>query len=387
MSILRGDRQFYGLPAFFLYKLCGRMKTTMKHLSGQAWRWGLVTVSVMIFSGCDKPPMTSLETAKTRLAEAAKAGAIRYAEPTYRKAEQLVQSGWLEIARQNGRLGPLRDYKAADSILLLATVTADDAKAKTKDSIGRVSFIAQSGIDALKGEIESWTESVNGSLARYKLERFANAAELQRQVAQSLHKRGEYDEAITAVTKGNEALRQLSVLFADFTDSDTKRQSVWRNWVEETLNQSRASGGSAVIVDKAAHRTYLVRAGKLIKTYDCELGYNSAHQKLLSGDGATPEGKYQVVQVKIRSSKYYKALLLDYPNDNDRRRFAENKKMGIISSRARIGGLIEIHGDGGQGKDWTEGCVALTNKDMDHILDYVSNGTPVTIVRKSVSWP
>lgn len=331
--------------------------------------------------------MTSLDTAKARLAEAAKEGAIRYAEPVYRRAEQLVQSGWLEIARQNGRLGPLRDYKAADSILMLATVTADDAKAKTKDSISRASFIAKSGIDALQGEIASWTESVNGSLARYKLERYANAAELQHQVAQSLHKRGEYDEAVTAVTKGNEALRQLSVLFADFADSDAKRLSVWSKWVEETLSQSRAEGGYAVIVDKAAHRTYLVRAGKLTKTYDCELGYNSAHQKLLSGDGATPEGKYRVVQIKLRSSKYYKALLLDYPNDSDRRRFAENKRAGIISTRARIGGLIEIHGHGGQGKDWTEGCVALTDKDMDHLLQYVTNGTPVTIVRKSVTWP
>lgn len=337
--------------------------------------------------GCDKPPMTSLENAKARLAEAAKTGAVRYAQPTYRKAEQLVQSGWLEIARQNGRLGPLRDYKAADSILSLAVIAANDATAKTKDSIARVSYISKSGIEALQKEITDWTESVNGSLARYKLERFANAAELQRHVAQSLHNRGEYDDAITAVTKGNESLRQLSVLFADFADSDAKRLSVWRNWVEETLSQSRASGGYAVIVDKSAHRTYLVRAGKLIKSYDCELGYNSAHQKLLSGDGATPEGKYQVVQVKIRSSKYYKALLLDYPNDSDRRRFAENKNMGIISSRARIGGLIEIHGDGGKGRDWTEGCVALTNRDMDHILDYVTNGTPVTIVRKSTNWP
>jgi hypothetical protein len=387
MSILRGDRQFKRSPAFYLYKLSEGMKATIRHLLAPAGRWCVLAALGAMVAGCDKPPMTSLENAKTHLTEAAKAGAVRYAQPIYRKAEQLVQSGWLEIARQNGRLGPLRDYKAADSILSLAVLTADDAKARTKDSIDRVTFTSKSGIEALQNEINSWTESVNGSLARYKLERFANAAELQRHVAQSLHNRGEYDEAITAITKGNEVLRQLSVLFADFADSDAKRLAVWRNWVEETLSQSRASGGFAIIVDKAAHKTFLVRGGKLVRTYDCELGYNSAHQKLLSGDGATPEGKYQVVQVKVRSSKYYKALLLDYPNDLDRRRFAENKKMGIISSRARIGGLIEIHGDGGKGKDWTEGCVALNNKDMDHILDFVTNGTPVTIVRRSANWP
>lgn len=346
-----------------------------------------ITGAAVFLSGCDKPPTQSLDTAKAHLVEAAKAGAIRYAQPTYRIAEQLVQSGWLEIARQNGRLGPLRDYKAADSILSLAVLAADDAKARAKDSLDRAMFNSKFGLEGLRKELESWTQSVNGSLARYKLERFANAAELQLQVAQNLHTRGEYDEAIKAKTKGNEVLRQLSVLFADFADADAKRMSIWQSWVAETLAESRSTGGYALIVDKTAHRAYLVQAGRLIKSYNCELGYNSAHQKLLAGDGATPEGKYQVVQIKVRSSKYYKALLLDYPNDNDRRRFVENKRQGIISSRARIGGLIEIHGDGGKGNDWTEGCVALTNQDIDHILDHVTTGTPVTIVRRSANWP
>lgn len=346
-----------------------------------------VAAAVYILTRSDNPPVSALDAAKSKVAAAAKAGAIRYAQPVYRKAEQLVQQGWLEIAKQNGKVGAFRDYHAADSILAMASATADEAKTKTDDSISRASFISKSGIDALGKEIESWTESVNGSLARYKLERFTKIAHLQFTVAQSLHGKGEFDESIRAVTKGNEAIRQLSMLFADFVDADAQRMTIWRNWVNETVAQSEASGGYAVIVDKAAHKTYLIKAGRLIKTYDCELGYNSAHQKLLSGDGATPEGKYQVVQVKIRSSKYYKALLIDYPNDSDRRRFAENKRTGIISARARIGGLIEIHGDGGKGKDWTEGCVALTNKDMDHMLNYVGHGTPVTIVRRSANWP
>jgi L,D-peptidoglycan transpeptidase YkuD (ErfK/YbiS/YcfS/YnhG family) len=346
-----------------------------------------VLALVIVLAGCDKPPTQSLDNAKARLTDAGKAGAIRYAEPTYRKAEKLVQAGWLEIARQNGRLGPLRDYKAADSILALSILASQDAIAKVKDSLDRVSFKTRLGLEDLEKQIANWTESVNGSLARYKLERFANAAELQLNVAQNLHRRGEYDASLTAIAKGNETLRQLSVLSADFADADARRLSIWQSWIEETLANSRATGGYAVIVDKSAHKTYLIKSGRLVKSYNCELGYNSAHQKLLAGDGATPEGRYQVVQIKVRSSKYYKALLLDYPNDTDRRRFAENKRQGIISTRAHIGGLIEIHGDGGRGNDWTEGCVALTNRDMDHVLEFVTAGTPVTIVRKSSNWP
>ncbi len=79
-------------------------------------------------------------------------------------------------------------------------------------------------------------------------------------------------------------------------------------------------------------------------------------------------------------SKYYRALLLDYPNDADRERFAAAQRRGEIPRDARIGGLIEIHGEGGRGQNWTEGCVALSNRDIDDLFPRVSVGTPVTIV-------
>ena len=52
----------------------------------------------------------------------------------------------------------------------------------------------------------------------------------------------------------------------------------------------------------------------------------------------------------------------------------------MMSARARPGGLIEIHGEGGRGEDWTRGCVALSNRDMDDLFRRVAVGTPVTIV-------
>jgi L,D-peptidoglycan transpeptidase YkuD (ErfK/YbiS/YcfS/YnhG family) len=88
-----------------------------------------------------------------------------------------------------------------------------------------------------------------------------------------------------------------------------------------------------------------------------------------------------------RASKYYRALLLDFPNSADKQRFRENKSKGVISSRAGIGKNIEIHGSGSRNEDWTEGCVALSNADMDHLLRHVGAGTPVTIVRRSDQWP
>jgi murein L,D-transpeptidase YafK len=81
-----------------------------------------------------------------------------------------------------------------------------------------------------------------------------------------------------------------------------------------------------------------------------------------------------------RETKYYKALLLNYPNDQDRQRFQQEIKAKTLPRYARIGGLIEIHGGGGKGVNWTDGCIAFADRDMDSIYRTVPAGCPVTIV-------
>ena len=103
--------------------------------------------------------------------------------------------------------------------------------------------------------------------------------------------------------------------------------------------------------------------------------------KRSQGDRATPEGRYRIVKKKdVGQSIYHRALLLDYPNAEDRKRFAAAMKRGEIPRASAIGGLIEIHGDGGRGQNWTDGCVALRNSDMDELFARVPVGTRVTIV-------
>jgi lipoprotein-anchoring transpeptidase ErfK/SrfK len=168
-------------------------------------------------------------------------------------------------------------------------------------------------------------------------------------------------------------------LHARFSDPRLRRE--WQRVAEETIASSRETGGPAVIVDKLRRRLYVYIAGERVASFAAELGANGLRRKEHSGDSATPEGKYLVEQVKQgRQTKYYKALLVNYPNEQDQLRFWQGKQRGTIPARATIGGLIEIHGGGGDGRDWTDGCVALTNEDMDRLFDYTSVGTPVTIV-------
>jgi murein L,D-transpeptidase YafK len=121
--------------------------------------------------------------------------------------------------------------------------------------------------------------------------------------------------------------------------------------------------------------------GKPARWFEVELGYNGLERKLKSGDGATPEGLYRVVRRKGRGeTRYYKALLLDYPNAEDRQRFRVAKANGEVHRSTSIGSLIEVHGDGGRGTNWTDGCVAVTNEEMDYLFEKLPVGSPVVIV-------
>jgi lipoprotein-anchoring transpeptidase ErfK/SrfK len=163
---------------------------------------------------------------------------------------------------------------------------------------------------------------------------------------------------------------------------------VYKAWIEETINYSRSARCAVLIVYKLEHEMDLYDNGELIKTYNVELGHNSIDDKLRRGDGCTPEGMYYVSRkLDIGQSSYHRAFLINYPDDYDRGRFYQAKRTGEIPLQSSIGGDIEIHGRGGKGMDWTHGCVALKNWEIDELFPLIDagyewgSGTPVTIVK------
>ena len=142
----------------------------------------------------------------------------------------------------------------------------------------------------------------------------------------------------------------------------------------ETLVQA-----DEVIVLKHERKLYLMRQGEALKWFRIALGRYPIGQKTERGDGRTPEGIYRI-EGRDASSDYYRALWLSYPNSADRERA---KRLGI-----NPGGGIMIHavpkgyeptGPGEAMIDWTNGCIAVTNADMDEIWARVPDGTPVEI--------
>jgi murein L,D-transpeptidase YafK len=158
---------------------------------------------------------------------------------------------------------------------------------------------------------------------------------------------------------------------------DENQVTVWKKWAAETIAESKRKGIIALLISKLEKHLTVYKGGVPIVTYDIGLGFNGLSTKTHAGDNATPEGHYQIIK-KIPASQFYKALLINYPNEEDKKRFEREKKNGNIPQAVGIGGQVEIHGGG---KDsLTRGCISVDNAAMDEIFKMVSVGTPVTII-------
>ena len=134
-----------------------------------------------------------------------------------------------------------------------------------------------------------------------------------------------------------------------------------------------------VVIYKAKRELELWSGGKLLKTYKVALGQVPVGPKVRQGDGKTPEGRY-LIDSRNSKSQFHLALHVSYPNAEDR---ARAKKLGVSP-----GGAIMIHGlpkewawIGARHReiDWTAGCIAVTNPEIEEIWRAVKDGTPVEI--------
>ncbi len=139
-------------------------------------------------------------------------------------------------------------------------------------------------------------------------------------------------------------------------------------------------------VDKSERRFSVYVQDRLLKTYPCVLGERPEGDKFYQGDRKTPEGKFGFRGKRVHP-EWHKFIWVDYPNAESWKRFNRRKADGLIPRGKDIGGEIGIHGvpDGKDhwidaGADWTWGCVALKNADVDEIYPYIRIGsTTITI--------
>jgi len=135
----------------------------------------------------------------------------------------------------------------------------------------------------------------------------------------------------------------------------------------------------SILILKKDHLLELLCKGKVIRTYKVALGRGGLAPKTRDGDALTPEGHY-LIDSRNAASAYHRALHISYPNTEDCARAA---KLGVPP-----GGAIMIHGlpgyahwigSGHRLYDWTLGCVAVTDPEIEEIWNLVPTGTPVEI--------
>jgi len=129
-----------------------------------------------------------------------------------------------------------------------------------------------------------------------------------------------------------------------------------------------------VVINKEARRMYLMNQNDILKSFDVDLGFAPIGNKFFEGDGRTPEGTY-LIDRRNPNSKFHLSLGISYPNAVDR---AEAAALGKPP-----GGDIFIHGNSNlyrsKTADWTWGCVAVTDEEMEDVYAMVRTGTPIQI--------
>lgn len=131
-----------------------------------------------------------------------------------------------------------------------------------------------------------------------------------------------------------------------------------------------------VVVSKQSRLMYLMHKGEVLEQYNIRLGFAPIGHKYFEGDGRTPEGRYYIDR-RNPNSKFHLSVGISYPNPDD---VAMAEAMGKSP-----GGDIFIHGQQNPFKpektDWTWGCIAVTNEEIEDIYSMVRDGTPIVIGR------
>lgn len=307
------------------------------------------------------------------------AGAPLFAGREHAAYLESLKSARRTLERENLKLGWFRDYERVRTEFAAVLIDGNALRSTVETAVARRSSALASSASAVRRRLRTLDGLTLSLVERGEARQRLARASLVLTEADVLVGQNRFDEASSRIEKASaladEAERAVVSLIGRYLEPSQVES--WKRAADETIALSRKRGGTAVIVSKLERRLAVYRKGELIRTYEVGLGFNGLADKRVSGDNATPEGRYSVVG-KNPSSLYHKALRIDYPNDEDRKWFAREKARGNIPRNALIGGNVEIHG-GGQ-DTLTRGCVSLDNDKMDELYALVAVGTPVTII-------
>ena len=347
---------------------------------------GPIIVAAIILScllplaGCSEPPIpTQVDLAVKQDQDLWKVGVPKYAPREYEEYAATLRAGQDLVTTERSKFIWFQDYDTVAKFFgdviaqgeQLRTAALTARSRESSDISLQILKVAES-LRILRGLAEDVRDKkmTTRGLAR---------AEVLLDEARGHARNDDWEKARRTIREASlnldSAVKSTRQMMSRFADG--QQIARWRAQVASSIQRSRTSGGYLIVVNKLDRELTLYKAGLQVKTYPAGMGINYLTDKLYAGDRATPEGEYRVTR-KLPASKFYKALLINYPNEEDQARFALAKRRGELSKRAQIGGLIEIHGGGTDGL--TNGCVALDDRNMLELYNTIDVGTPVVIV-------
>jgi hypothetical protein len=338
------------------------------------------TASIFIYLK-KETPLKAIQRAREAISLAEKEKSLAYANVPFLQAKVYYDSAMLHWQKENEKWFFQRAFDISIDYAEKSTWYAQEAVARTKKSSNEIKTLLHHQIADINKTVEHFESTYKKMPLTPTLRKQWTQGRIILEEGILAYKGGNYLKAIDKLDSAYVLIQKVyqypqGILHDYFTSLPR-----WIREEKEIRERSVKEKKVVLVVDKYNRELKVYKNGSIQSTYEVELGPNWVGDKHLQGDKTTPEGLYQVLKKKNeKDTKYFRALLLNYPNEEDKARFEENQKQGVVGEKAKIGGLIEIHGNGGKGIDWTEGCIALTDKEVDKLFALCSVGTEVLIV-------
>jgi len=341
----------------------------------------LVFTLFLLIHHVPAPPTGKIEYASVSLSKAWKNKADTYSVKLYNDAKTYYDSALTCWKNENKKFIYSRNYSIVVKYADLAVKTAGEASENSKNLSSDLETTIQEKISLMNRLVIEITDKFTFYPLTQEVRNHISKGKFLLKESELSFKEGKYLQAKRNIDESEKLLTSSYDYATSDLKSYFKSYPHWKKMIDSTIAVSKETSDYTILVDKFSRKVFVYLDGEIKFQYTAELGKNWVGDKLVRGDKATPEGVYRITRkFKSDSTKYYKALLLDYPNDEDSTLFEAAIAKGILPRSAKIGGMIEIHGNGGKGTDWTNGCIALTDREMDSIFKIAKIGTPVTIV-------
>jgi L,D-peptidoglycan transpeptidase YkuD (ErfK/YbiS/YcfS/YnhG family) len=333
-----------------------------------------------------QPPASEVEYARLILSQATSNDAAVYSKRLYGEAKALYDSAMVNWQKENKRFIYFRNYEKVASFAELSAKKGEQATKVSKNNVTDLNILLKNKIDTLNGLVKQINKLFTSYPLSGEVRNRISKGEMLLRESEVAYKKGQFAQAKRKITDSEQLLTDSYKIASTNLKEYFNSFPVWKKWVDKTIKESKQNQSYSIIIDKYSRKCIVYLGGVKKYEYHVELGKNWVGDKKVKGDKATPEGMYRITKkFGSNKTKYHKALLIDYPNETDKEEFKKEITSGTLPRSAKIGSLIEIHGDGGRGVDWTEGCVALTNSEMDIVYKIAAEGTPVTIVGSTVN--